>query len=773
MAEKYDTQDIIDRTDLVELVSRYVTLKKEGSEYVGLCVAHADKKPSMFVVPDKKFVHCFACGYHQDAIGFLQAVEGIDFPEACKRLLNGSGTGLPNPQPVAQRERKKPPKRITTPPPDGTPPPDMRIKGIGGAPVAIWTYHTPEGKPWGYVARYQTDEGKTIRCWTWGRRTEDEPEAWACGHFTDPRPLYNLHVLAQYPNRQVLICEGEKSTDAAQQLFPDMVCMTWPGGAQALHNADWSPLSGRRVVLFPDNDPPGIEAMAKLAKMLHKAGASEVKGIRPVSQPDGSDTPPKWDIADAEGWTPESALAWAKPRVFKYGVAEPVLADADLPPISAYSASDVPLSTDEPDAPPATLPAPANEPESASGEVPLPVKWREMGLSLTDKGSPLMNLDNAVRVLENDRNLRGHVWYDEFLDAVITDWNGPQRQWKDADDMLLCLYLQRHIGLTRLSPGQAHDSALIAAFHNVRNEVHEYLNGLEWDGIDRLAYLMSEGFGADHDDYSVAVGRCWMVSMVARAMNPGCKVDTVPVLEGKQGKQKSTALSIIGGKWFVECHENVMSKDFYGVLTGHLLVEISEMHSFTRAEVERIKGIISCQVDRYRKAYGRHTEDHPRHTVLVGTTNRDDYHKDETGGRRFLPILCTQIDLNWLTENRDQLWAEAVSLYSRVPRNAPAQERVKAGAAWWDFPEADQAAAIDSRRDVDAWESAIEEWLNGTARKSVRVEDILNDCLEIKPADQDQMRQKRVGRVLRALGWTVKVRRDPDGRNRKVWMRED
>jgi predicted P-loop ATPase len=264
-----------------------------------------------------------------------------------------------------------------------------------------------------------------------------------------------------------------------------------------------------------------------------------------------------------------------------------------------------------------------------------------------------------------------------------------------------------------------------------------------------------------------------MVSMAARALKPGCKVDTVPVLEGNQGKQKSTALQIIGGKWFVECHENVMSKDFYGVLTGHILVEISEMHSFTRSEVERIKGIVSCQVDRYRKAYGRHTEDHPRHTVLVGTTNRDDYHKDETGGRRFLPVLCNEINLIWLENNRDQLWAEAVSLYSRVPQDAKPAERLAAGAAWWDIPEAEQRDEINARRDVDSWESTIEQWLSESARTRVMVGDILSDCLGIEVKDHDQMRQKRVGRVLRALGWTSKVRRDPDGRNRKVWVKNN
>jgi predicted P-loop ATPase len=224
-----------------------------------------------------------------------------------------------------------------------------------------------------------------------------------------------------------------------------------------------------------------------------------------------------------------------------------------------------------------------------------------------NKQGPHNNLDNVVRVIEHDPELRGHIWYDEFLDAVVSDWQDPARRWRDSDDILLQLYVQRHVGLTRIGANMAHDAALVAAFRNVRNECREWLEGLHWDGTPRLAYLLDEGFGAQRTTFTQAVGRCWFISMVARVMEPGCKVDTVPVLEGAQGVGKSSALKIIGGKWFAECHESVLTKDWYGVLDGHMLVEISEMHSFTRGEVERVKGLISCQVDRYRKAYGRNT----------------------------------------------------------------------------------------------------------------------------------------------------------------------
>jgi len=382
----------------------------------------------------------------------------------------------------------------------------------------------------------------------------------------------------------------------------------------------------------------------------------------------------------------------------------------------------------------------------------------QLDLVLMPNGTPIMNLDNVVRAIESDPNLRGKIWYDEFLDTIMTTWQGEARQWKDADDVLLQLYMQRHVGLTRIGLQTCHDAAVVAAFHDTRNECKDWLKSLGWDGVRRLSYLMSEGLGAPENAYTDAVGRCWVMSMVARVFRPGCKVDTVPVLEGTQGAGKSTALRILGGKWFTECHENVTHKDFYEVLKGHMLVEIAEMHSFTRAEVERIKGIISCQMDRYRKSYGRNTENHPRQTVLACTTNRDDWQRDETGARRFWPVRCGNVNHDWLRDNRDQLFAEAVHLFND-------------GGSWWDVPMDLQNEEVESRRDSDSWESVIGGWLWNQNRPTTS--EILSDCLKIEIGRHDQIAQKRVGRVMRVLGWRTVVTKSSHGRSFRVWIKDE
>lgn len=348
MADKFDTESIIQNTNLVELVSRYVQLQKAGKEYEykGLCPFHKEKTPSFTVSEEKKFYHCFGCGAHGDAIAWLSEIEGIDFQESCKRLLNGSGTTLPAPKPMPQVELKKPPKRVTTPPPEGAPPPDMAIKGLGGEPSATWAYRTAEGKPLGFVARYDPPEGKQIRVWSWGSRGGADVPGWACGHWTAPRPLYGLDRLAERPKARVLVAEGEKAADAAGRLFPGMVAITWPGGANAVKYADWTPLQGRQCVLWPDNDEPGIACMGSLARLLTGI-ASEIKGIKVT------DMPINFDAAD---WTADmgEALPWAKPRVFTY---QNDIPHSEIPPIEAYSASEAGQMTEDTPDDPATQPA--------------------------------------------------------------------------------------------------------------------------------------------------------------------------------------------------------------------------------------------------------------------------------------------------------------------------------------------------------------------------------------------------------------------------------
>jgi len=156
----------------------------------------------------------------------------------------------------------------------------------------VWRYSSTF-----YVYRFP---GKQIRPRTWSGTT------WEWKAPKGARPLLLSHPLEERPDSSVLVVEGEKAWEAAQRLFPQVICCTWSGGCKALKRTTWTPLAGRKVVLWPDNDEPGRQAMAQLAEILYRAGAATVLM---VSNP--PDARQGWDLADAD-WTPEQAAAWAK-----------------------------------------------------------------------------------------------------------------------------------------------------------------------------------------------------------------------------------------------------------------------------------------------------------------------------------------------------------------------------------------------------------------------------------------------------------------------------
>jgi len=182
------------------------------------------------------------------------------------------------------------------------------------------------------------------------------------------------------------------------------------------------------------------------------------------------------------------------------------------------------------------------------------------------------------------------------------------------------------------------------------------------------------------------------------------------------------------------------------------------MDSFNRAEVTRVKQIVTSPADRFRQAYGHHAKDHPRQCVFAGTTNRDDWNRDETGARRFWPIACGTIDLETIRLYRDQFFAEAVHRY-------------KTGHTWWEMPTEETKAEQDSRYLEDAWSGLIEEFIR--AKSTVTVSEILLDCLKVDKAKITKQDQMRVASCLRWLNWN-KGKKERVGTNvRPIWRPKD
>jgi predicted P-loop ATPase len=286
------------------------------------------------------------------------------------------------------------------------------------------------------------------------------------------------------------------------------------------------------------------------------------------------------------------------------------------------------------------------------------------------------------------------------------------------------------------------------SFHPIR----DYLDLVKWDGIARIDDWLTLYVGVDPSAYVRAVGAKFLIGGVARVYRPGSKNDSCLILEGPQGSLKSTALRSLADPWFTDDMPELGTKDAALQTRGVWLIEIAELDSMTRPEVSRVKAFMSRSVDRFRPPYGRRPIDVRRECIFAGTTNKQDYLKDETGGRRFWPVECGRISLDELRRDRDQLWAEAVIRY-------------RDGATWWlDSRELVEAASSEQqeRYDADPWQPVIEQWVLG--REYVTCEQILESCLEKLKKDWSQPDKNRIARTLKALDWRRYQKRLDDGR---------
>ncbi|MBS1941786.1 MAG: hypothetical protein JST38_13005 [Bacteroidetes bacterium] len=287
--------------------------------------------------------------------------------------------------------------------------------------------------------------------------------------------------------------------------------------------------------------------------------------------------------------------------------------------------------------------------------------------------------------------------------------------------------------------------AAVTAVAN-RNRFHsgqDYLTALEWDGQGRLDSFLSTYLGCPNSAYARTIGRKFLISAVARMMNPGCKVDTVLVLEGPQGSKKSQAIRALSPKreWVLDTPQDLYTKDANLSLAGRWLVEFAELDTLSRAASSRIKAFITLTHDEFRPPYETVMKSFPRTTVFVGTTNDASYLNDETGARRFWPVKIGTVRLDQITADRGQIWAEAVTAYTN-------------GEAWH-LSSAEEALALEEqaqRRDADPWEARIAEFVN--FRSMVTVLDVLTHCLAIQAAKANSKDGRRVSRILsNVLGW--------------------
>jgi len=289
------------------------------------------------------------------------------------------------------------------------------------------------------------------------------------------------------------------------------------------------------------------------------------------------------------------------------------------------------------------------------------------------KGELVSSLVNAVLIIGHDPDLNGLV-FNELSDSleILPDKGGvkwdrdEKRFWKDTDDSRMEVFLaQKYTEFSRNRIMAAVDDvAASRRYHPVR----AYLSRLpEWDGVHRVDTLLIDYFGAEDNDYVRAVTRKTLCAAIHRVYHPGCKFDTVLVLCGGQGIGKSTLFAKLGQEWFSDSLNFMDTNDKTGAekLQGCWIMEIGELAGMGRASVRNMRTFITSVDDKYRAAYGRRANSHPRQCILVGTTNSEDgYLNDLEGGRRFWPVNTpgNSDKKTWelTSDDVDQIWAEAL-----------------------------------------------------------------------------------------------------------------
>ncbi len=295
------------------------------------------------------------------------------------------------------------------------------------------------------------------------------------------------------------------------------------------------------------------------------------------------------------------------------------------------------------------------------------------------------------------------------------------------------------------------------ASENPYHPVRSYVSRLEWDKVPRLDWVATSLLGAEDTPLNRAIMKRFFISAIARAFTPGCKVDTVPILIGKQGARKSTFLRTIAGDWFVDTAVDIHDKDSYQVLRRAWIYEWSELEVLRRAkDAATAKAFLSSQMDTYRPSYGRFVIDVPRGCVFVGTTNADEFLVDESGNRRFWPIPVGDINIELAIEWRDQLWAEAAVLHREGEK------------AWLNSEESTALADVHSDHMVsDPWESIIYSWANSRLAEFSTGE-VLEHAVGKPRGQWSRGDEMRVASVLKRGDWIKKKR---SGKEARTWSK--
>ena len=516
-------------------------------------------------------------------------------------------------------------------------------------------------------------------------------------------PIYKYKQVKEAitAGKTIFIVEGEACADLLWKI--GLCATTTLGGSGKFHSyGDYQQdLSGAKLVLCPDRDEPGLKYMEAIAQVFPHA-----KWLYAPPSKFFWQHLPKSNGLDIADWiadyhvTCEDILGAIGERRSYFN--KPLEQPGEL------------AQREEDENKPCTLARQFQEVKAVLGQR---LRLNSLKLQIELDGQPL-NPDRVHLQLANDFNLQ--IARANALDIVSE--LGEQRAYSPVVEYL--------------------------------NRVYDQYGG----DTTILNDFASRYFGTDNSIYNTYLQKT-LVAAVARVMQPGCKMDTALILQGKQGVGKSSFFKLLAGEdWFDDSLGHISDKDERLKLHVTWFIEWAELESvFKRRDLASVKAFLTCSRDYIRPPYGRSVQAFNRPSIIVGTTNQDEFLGDPTGNRRFWVIpLQKVVDLRQLQQERDRIWAAAVTLY-------------KAGELWWlsQSEEEVSTALISEYQIVDPWQEEIAKFI--AVRITVTTSEILHHCIHVELERQDRNHKMRVANILRSMGW-VQERQYVNGKRKRVWV---
>lgn len=788
-------------------------LEKDGAEFIACCPFHQEDTPSFTIFTGKDGAarfNCFGCGERGDVLDFVQKIKGVDLKEAIKVL--GGEVRRENLKPRVVAQVKDIYAGIVPLPPAGEIKAGRRVKlwnpkrdKFGTiTPSMAFPYRAADGSLIGYVLRHDLQDGGKETPMVMWCRLPDGSEEWCRYPFPKPRPLFGLDRLGS--GKQVIIAEGEKCATVGAAITGRLF-MSWAGGTYGIHHADWSPLAGRPVVIWPDADAPGMETAGKIAALLHGMGCT-------VKVMDVSDKPKGWDVADAadQGWSREDIDGFMRDRVRPW---EPLPPGGGQPLPEPAEASPAP-------APEAHRPDDGGyaEPDAGRWE-PDPYGGLEVGEIQMDKSDDLIEYSRDKRraVPASNRDKPGQVfrvwggdadrlreWVFLSSEAVFANVHTGERMSKSAFDLVMSNIVP--VVETMNAKGESKNmklpaskclidflDGLVCSTTMYRPDVTDLIVSV--DGILHLnAYLPSSvpGTAKDwqaHDAWRAARYHIFNIVpdgaeviikwLAHNVQHPGKKILWAPIIVGAQGDGKTTIGKIVqmamGRKNVSPVSPEALFSDFTSWAEGkciRVLEEIRVADKGRSSVMDKLKPMITNDVvDVVKK--GKDGADVANVTNYIALTNHMDALAIDEGDRRWgvwrtrfkdhAQVRAELDDAYWKRLNDGigkspeviRGWLMSVDLSAFNPFSSPIMTTAKAAMIEAsrspisaDIREAIALGAVGVGRDVIATD-ALNEAVRNIGNRSVNTTTLAN--------------------ILREMGWvkhslTVKW----NGKNRRVYF---